>query len=126
MKPLQVIWLGLMGGLVAYAFVAVALVTVGGLDIGGLPPIVVIVTRVLALVIMGLGLWMRRALLAQIPRDLPAGERETRSQTVTLASLALIEGGGILMITTSMIVGAPAWILIGAGAAVLLMVVARP
>ena len=126
MKPLQVIWVGLMGGLVAYAFVAVALVTVGGLDIGGLPPIVVIVTRVLALVIMGLGLWMRRALLAQIPRDLPAGERETRSQTVTLASLALIEGGGILMITTSMIVGAPAWILIGAGAAVLLMVVARP
>ena len=126
MKPLQVIWLGLMGGLVAYACVAVALVTVGGLDIGGLPPIVVIVTRVLALVIMGLGLWMRRALLAQIPRDLPAGERETRSQTVTLASLALIEGGGILMITTSMIVGAPAWILIGAGAAVLLMVMARP
>ena len=126
MKPLQVIWLGLMGGLVAYACVAVALVTVGGLDIGGLPPIVVIVTRVLALVIMGLGLWMRRALLAQIPRDLPAGERETRSQTVTLASLALIEGGGILMITTSMIVGAPAWILVGAGAAVLLMVMARP
>ena len=126
MKPLQVIWLGLMGGLVAYACVAVALVTVGGLDIGGLPPIVVIVTRVLPLVIMGLGLWMRRALLAQIPRDLPAGERETRSQTVTLASLALIEGGGILMITTSMIVGAPAWILIGAGAAVLLMVMARP
>jgi hypothetical protein len=86
----------------------------------------VIVTRVLALVIMGLGLWMRRALLAQIPRDLPAGERETRSQTVTLASFTLIEGGGILMITTSMIVGAPAWILIGAGAAVLLMVMARP
>jgi hypothetical protein len=126
MKIIQLIWLGLIGGLVAYACVAVALVTVGGLDIGGLPPIVVIATRVLALVLMGLGLFARRKWPSLIPSDLPASERASQEQTMVIASLALIEGGGILMITTSMIAGAPAWILIGGGAAVLLMVMARP
>jgi hypothetical protein len=126
MKPLQVVWLGLIGGVVAYACVAVVLIAVVGLELGGLPPIVVIVTRVLALVLMGLGLLARRKWPSLIPHDLPASERESQEQTMAIASLALIEGGGILMITTSMIAGAPAWILIGAGAAVLLMVLAKP
>jgi hypothetical protein len=126
MKPLQVVWLGLIGGVVAYACVAVVLIAVVGLELGGLPPIVVIGTRVLALVLMGLGLLARRKWPSLIPHDLPASERESQEQTMAIASLALIEGGGILMITTSMIAGAPAWILIGAGAAVLLMVLAKP
>jgi len=126
MKPLRLIWAALTGGVTVYACVALALITVGGLEIGGLPPFMMNIIGPLALVLMGLGLWMRRAIPARIPRDLPAEEREGRYQAAVIASLALIEGGGILMTTVGMIAGTPAWILVGAGAAVVLMVMAKP
>ena len=126
MKPLQVVWLALIGGVVAYAGVAVALITVGGLEIGGFPPVMMNFIGPLALALMGFGLWARRSWVQRVPRDLPPDEQESRHQGIVIATLGLIEGGGILMTTTGMIVGAPAWILVGAGAAVVLMVMAKP
>jgi len=126
MKPVQIVWLALIASTVVYACVAVALITVFGVEIGGLPPVVMNVVGPLALGLMGFGLFARRRWLGLIPRDLPAHEREDQQQAVVISSLALIEGGGILMTTMGMIVGAPAWILVGAGAAVLVMVMARP
>jgi len=124
MKIIQVIWLALMGGVIIFA--SIALIAFGGRPIVGVDPGILMFLGPVALVVMGTGLFMRRAVVERIPRDLPPEQREQRYLSTVVASLALIEGGGILLMMAGMIVGSPAWILVGAGAAVLLMVLARP
>ncbi|NNF14629.1 MAG: hypothetical protein HKN72_15485, partial [Gemmatimonadetes bacterium] len=46
--------------------------------------------------------------------------------TACIITLALIEGGGLIVITLSIVTGVATWALVGGGAAVVVMLMARP
>jgi hypothetical protein len=125
-KVLQIIWIAFMGGVVSFAVVAYVMLTVIGIDMPGLPPIVLRIVAPAAVVMMGAALLVRRKLLEAIPAELRGEVRLARYQTAVLPSLALIEGCGLLILVLSLVANEPNWIPTGAAATVLMMVIARP
>jgi hypothetical protein len=126
MQQLQIIWAAMVGGVLLYTTVAYGLVIFGALDIDAFEPAVMNIVGAVVMIWMVAALAVRRALLARIPRDLSPEERMPRYQATITVALALIEGGGLLMITFGLITGAAGWILVGGAAAAVLMVLARP
>ncbi len=125
-RTLQIIWAAMSAGVVTYTGVMVALILLGLVDMPGLPPIVLTLGALVAASILGTGLVVRRRLVEAIP---PGGTPETRFgqyQTATMIGLALMEGGGLLLITLGLLAGSPTWVLAGGGASLLMLMNARP
>lgn len=126
MKQLQILWAAMIGGVLVYAAVAYSLIVLGGIEFHAFDPAIMSVLGGVVLAWMVAALGVRRVMLARIPRDLPPEERRPRYLSTIVVVLALIEGGGLLMITFGMLVGAESWILVGGAAAAVFMVLARP
>jgi hypothetical protein len=125
-RALQIIWLALMGGVLSFAAVGYILLTVVGIEMPGLPPIVLRVVAPAAVVVMAGGLFLRRKLLEAIPAGVRGEARLARYQTAVIVSLAVIEGQALLIIVLSLLSNEPNWIPTGAAAALLMMTIARP
>jgi hypothetical protein len=125
-KVLQIVWLAMMGGVVTFAVVAHALLTVMDLEMAGLPPMVLRVAGPVAVVMMGAGLLVRRKLLEAIPPGARGEERLARYHAAVLVGLAIIEGGGLLVIVLSLVSNAPSWIPAAAAITLGMMVLGRP
>jgi hypothetical protein len=125
-KVLQIIWLALMGGVASFAIVAYVLLTVVGIEMPGLPPIVLRVAAPAAVVGMAVGLLVRRKLLDAIPASAQGEQRVASYQAAVIVGLAVIEGCGLLIIVLSLVAGAPNWIPSGAAITLLMMAIARP
>ena len=123
---LQIVWLALMGGVATFAVVAYALLTVVGLEMASLPPTVLRVAGAVAVVMMGVGLLVRRKLLEEIPARAQGAERLARYQAAVLVGLAIIEGSGLVILVLSFVSNAPSWIPAGAAVTLMMMVLARP
>jgi hypothetical protein len=125
-KVLQIIWLALMGGVLMFAVVAYTLLTVMDLGVAALPPIVMRVVGLVAVVTMAAALLVRRKLLEAIPAGTRNEERLSKYQAAVITSLAMIEGSGLLVIVLSLVSNAPNWIPSGAAVTLLMMTLARP
>ncbi|MDX1495295.1 MAG: hypothetical protein R3253_14610, partial [Longimicrobiales bacterium] len=93
---------------------------------GSLSPDIMNLVGPVVLVQLAGSLLLRRRMVASIPEDLPPEIRVSRYTTACIVALALIEGGGILVITFAIITDVATWALVGGGSAVLLMLMARP
>lgn len=123
---LQVIWLALLGGVATYAAVAVGLLTLGDVDLAVLSPAVVRVAAV-AVVLYTFGAELtRRRMVDAIPRNADDETRLARYQVAMIVGLALLESGGLLLVTLGMLSGAPGWALAGGAASLWMMARARP
>ncbi len=126
-RALTVVWLALMLGTGTYAAVAYALLASVAVDFQTpLGPEIMNVGGAFAVVQILGALMLRRRLVAGIPRDAPSDERLRRYYSACITSLALVEGGGILVVTLALVTGSASWALVGGGAAVVVMLMARP
>lgn len=126
LRVIRILWLALMGGVATYTVIAVCLLTIGGIRFGALPPVAVSVGSVVVIVYMVAAVLVRRRLVAAIPRDADDQTRLGRYQSATILGLALLEAGGLFVITLGMLADAPAWILAGGLAAIWMMALGRP
>ena len=126
MKQLQIIWGALLGGVIAYTTVVYCLMTFGGVHMGVFSPAIMNVVGGVVILYMFGALMARRTMIARIPRDAPAEQRFVRYQIATLVGTAGIEGGGLLMITASLVAGVPNWTLAGGAAAAAVLLMVRP
>ena len=123
---LRVIWMAMIGGTASYTLVIFALVSLGTIAVDALPAAVMRVAGGLAILLMGGALFLRRALVARIPSSADRKTRLTQYGTATIVGLALMEGGGLVVITLGLVSSSRTWILAGGGAAVGMMTLARP
>ena len=72
------------------------------------------------------GVFIRRLMISKIPTQAPAQERLSSYRTASIVALALMESGGLIVITLGLLSGAATWVLAGGGAAAVLMFLARP
>ena len=100
--------------------------SLGTVAVEALPAVVTTVAGGLAILLMGSALFLRRALLAGIPRSADREARLKQYRTATIVGLALIESGGLVVITFGLLSSSPTWILAGGGAAVGMMALTRP
>jgi hypothetical protein len=103
----------MMFGVVLYGGTAFALLVFGDIVTGMLPTRVVTFVSPLAVLGMVGGSLLRRRLVDGIDRGVDPAERMARYMTATILSLAVIEGCGLVLITSSLIAGAPAAALVG-------------
>ena len=125
-RTLQVVWVALMFGVAAYTAVVYCLLTFGVIEMGLLPTSVLPLAAAAAFAIMAAGTVLRRRMVEGIG---PGAEPEARLRqyaTATILGLAMIEGGSLLLVTLSLIVGAPTWAVVGGGAGIGMMVLSAP
>ncbi|NNF14988.1 MAG: hypothetical protein HKN72_17310, partial [Gemmatimonadetes bacterium] len=121
-EHLRTIWMAMVGGTLLYTVVAYVLLLLGVVDAGtSWGPDVMNLVGSFAVAQIALALFLRRRLLAAIPRNAPLEERMSRYFTACIITLALIEGGGLIVITLSIVTGVATWALVGGGAAVVVM-----
>jgi hypothetical protein len=125
-KVLQIVWAAMLAGVVMLATVAYLMLTALGIEMPGLPPVVIRVAAPAAFVMIAAALFLRRKLLEAIPAGATSEERSTRYQAAVISSTALIEGCGIFVIVLSLVAGEPRWIPTAAVITILMMVVTRP
>lgn len=126
-KSLTVVWLALVAGTALYAGVAYVLLIMGIVDLETpLGPDIMNIGGAFAVVQILAAMVLRRRLVAAIPRDAPDEVRLQRYYTACVVTLALVEGGGMLVVTLALVTGIASWALVGGGAAVLVMLMARP
>lgn len=126
LRPLEVVWAAMVGGTVTYTALLYGLVRTGVIELAVFGPEVMnLVGGLVILQLVGASL-LRRRLVARIPELTTPQERLARYSNVAIVSLALMEGGGLIVITFAMLAGAPTWILAGGGAAAVVMLSARP
>lgn len=126
-EHLRAVWMAMVGGTLLYTIVAYLLLLLGIVEAGGaLGPSVMNLVGAFAVVQIALSLLLRRRLVGAIPRNAPPEERMSRYFTACVITLALIEGGGLIVITLSIVTGVATWALVGGGAAVVVMLLARP
>ena len=123
---LQVIWGALVGGVVLYTVLIFGLMTAGVLDAARLDPAIMPYAGGVVIVYMAAGLLVRRSMVAAIPSDADSETRLARYQTATIIPLALMESGGLLLVTLGFLTGTATWVLAGGMAAALLMFLGRP
>lgn len=126
LRVIRILWLALMGGVATYTVVAISLLTIGGVRFSAVGPAVVRVGAVVAILYMAAAVLVRRRLVAAIPRDADTESRVARYQSATIVGLALLESGGLVVITLGLLADAPGWILAGGLAALWMMVLGRP
>lgn len=126
-QTLRVVWMAMVGGTLLYTLVAYVLLLAGVIDVGSaFGPEVMNYVGAFAVAQIVVSLVVRRRLVAATPPGASREERMNHYFTACVVTLALIEGGGLFVITFSIITGVATWALVGGGAAVVVMVMARP
>ncbi len=125
-RSLKVVWVGMVAGTVAYTGVVYFLMSAAVVDVGAFGPEVMNLVGGVVILQLVASLMLRRRMLAAIPDGVPAEERVGRYATVSIVALALLEAGGLFVITFALVSGAATWVLAGGGASVVLMLIARP
>jgi hypothetical protein len=125
-RQLRIVWLAMCVGVATYTVVIFALVSAGTLALGVLDKSIVNVVASGVIVYMAAGLAVRRAMIARIPAGADPQARLAKYWTATIVALALMESGGLIVITLGMLASSPTWILAGGGAALGMMLLARP
>jgi hypothetical protein len=115
-----------MGGVASYTVISICLLTIGGVHFGVIGPTPVRVGAVVAILYMAAAVLVRRRLVTSIPRGADDETRLGRYQAATIVGLALLESGGLVVITLGMLADAPGWILAGGTAAIWMMILGRP
>lgn len=126
MKQLTTIWAGLVGGVVLYTALIGGMLATGSLEMANLDPDLMNYVGAGVIVYMMVAVFARRTMLAQIPTDATTEERLRRYRTVTLVALAMMEAGGLVVITLGMMAGSATWVFAGGAAAAGTMFMARP
>ena len=126
LKQLQVIWGALVAGVVLYTAVIFVLMTAGGVRFDALDPAIMNLAGAGVKLYMAGVVLARRLLIARIPAQAPAEERLASYRTASIVALALMEAGGLIVITLGLLSGASLWVLAGGGAAAALMFLAKP
>lgn len=125
-RTLRLVWIAMLLGTLGYTVVVYGLMSMGLFEMNALGTDVMnIVGAVVILQLLG-AVFLRRRMVAAIPDDAPTKDRLARYGRATVVGLALMEGGGLLVITFGMISGAAQWVLAGGGAAAAVMLMARP
>ena len=127
LRQLEIVWMAMVGGLLAYTLLMYALIGTGivslepmfGADVMNIVGAAVMVWLVSAV-------FLRRRMVAGIPDDLPPETRLQRYGGVCIIALALMEGAGLFLITFAIVTNSATWALAGGGAATVLMFLARP
>ena len=125
-RQLRIVWAGMIGGTVTYTAVVYVLISTGTVEMAAFGPDVMNVVGAVVMLQMVGAVFLRRRLVAAIPDDAAPEVRQARYGSATIIALALMEGGGLLLITFGMMTGAATWVLAGGGAAAVLMLFARP
>lgn len=126
LDQLKLVWGALVGGVVLYTLLLFGLMTAGVLEVASLDPHIMPWVGAGVVVYMGAGLLLRRSMIAAIPPDLDDGARLAQYRLAILVPMALMESGGLVLVTLGMLTGTAYWVLAGGGAAALLMFLARP
>jgi len=125
-KTLGIIWMAMLGGTIGYTVLAYLLLATDVISMRALSPDVMNVVGAAVLVQLMASLLVRRRMIRAIPDDAPREVRAARYFNATIVGLALLEAGGLMVITVAMATGAATWALAGGGAAAVLMLLARP
>jgi uncharacterized membrane protein YdcZ (DUF606 family) len=125
-KHITVVWIGFVGGLTVYTGVAYGILTLGDLGLGVVPARAMSYVAAGGVALMLSGVWIRRRLVAAIPRSLDPQQRLQRYFTAFVVGMAVVEAAGLLVITLSIVADTPTWALAGGAAAIWTMVVTRP
>ena len=126
LRQLRIVWGAMIGGTVTYTAVVYVLTATGTVEMAAFgQDIMNIVGAVVMLQMVG-AVVLRRRLVAAIPSHAEPDVRRSRYASATIIALALMEGGGLLLITFGMMTGSATWVLAGGGAAAVLMLFARP
>lgn len=125
LRQVRILWGAFMGGVALYTAVGWYVARSGVLASEGLDPGIVNAVATGVLVYMIAGVVFRRALVARLPRT-DAAARSERYRVATMIGLALIESGGLVIITLGVLSHAPAWVLAGGSSALVMMLFARP
>lgn len=126
MRSLTLIWAALCGGVLGYTGIAWGLIEAGATPETSLPPSVMNFAGPVVLAWMLASLFARRWLVSRLPDEAAPEIRFQRYQTAVIVGLALIEGPGLLMVTLGLITSSSSWVLAGGGAALVLMLMAKP
>mgnify|MGYP001824288168 CR=1 FL=1 len=122
---LSVIWAALCGGVVLYTLVVFWLSFSGAVGFG-LPEYVMYGAAPFGLLwLLGI-LFFRRRAIGTLVEQLRPEERFSHYQTMVITMLAMMEFGGLWVVTAAFMSNQPYWALVGGGAATYLMVRARP
>lgn len=125
-KTLQIIWAALLGGTAGYTAVVAVVVQLRVVDAPALPPGVMAIAATVAVLHMGVGTVARRRMIEAIPTDAPHDARFAKYQMATIVGLAILEAGGLLVITLGILADSTTWVLAGGGASLWTMALARP
>lgn len=123
---LQVIWGALVGGVVLYTLLIFVLMTAGTLDIASLDPSIMNMVGAAVMVYLVGGIIVRRTMVGAIPDDADRSDKIQRYRVAIIVPMALMESGGLIVITLGLLSGSATWVLAGGGAAAALMLMARP
>lgn len=125
-RTLRIIWIVIVLATVVFATVAFGLMSMGLFQGQTFGPGVMNIVGAFAILQLLVAIFLRRRMVAAIPEQAPAEDRLVRYANATIIALAVMEGGGLLVISFGMISGAPQWVLAGGGAAAAVMLMARP
>ena len=125
-KTLQIIWAAMLAGVVAYTAVLFVVLRLGMVEMPVLPAWVMTVGASVVLVYMAGVTVVRRRMVEAIPAGAAQDTRFAQYQTATIVGLALLEGGGLLLISLGILADSSIWVLAGGGASLWMMALARP
>lgn len=125
-RTLRIVWVAMLLGLLGYAVVAYALMSIGLFEMNAFGVDVMNIVGAFVILQLLVAIFLRRRMVATIPDAAPLKDRLARYGRANVVGLALMEGGGLLVISFGMISGAPQWVLAGGGAAAAVMLMARP
>lgn len=124
-KQIRFVWFALVTGVASYTIVVAALLVTGVVALDVYPRRIVNLVAPGVMVYMLAGLVIRRMMLSRLPEG-DSDARLAHYRSATLIALALMESGGLLIVTLGMISNSPAWALAGGGAGVAMMLLAKP
>lgn len=125
-RQLRIVWGAMVGATVTYTAVVYVLMATETVDMAAFGPDLMNIIGAVAMLQMVVGVVLRRRLVAAVPDDASPEARRSRYGTASIVGLALMEGGGLLVITFALLTGSATWVLAGGGAAAVLMLMARP
>ena len=124
-RSLTIIWAALCSGVALYTLVVFGLTLTGSVE-PALPGIAMTIAVPFALLWLGAITLFRRSAIRNLVAVLEPPQRFEKYRIMVITMLAMMEFGGLMMITVGLMTGEPGWVLAGGGAATFLMVRARP
>lgn len=124
-RSLTVIWAALCGGVVLYTLTVFGLIVTGAVA-GTLPGRAMWIAVPFVLVWMTGLIFARRSVARTLVRAVPPEQRFDKYRVFVIALLAMMEFGGLMLITVGLMTAEAGWVLAGGGAAAFLMLRARP